>query len=159
MSILLLLLRVKSELSVIGARYASRLGDRVRMASVGDFCGWNTSPDPEIDAIFRKHACDRLPDLSDIIAATETKCGLRPYVNDGIIMLGRLPSLDNAFVNVCPGFNGWKICVGAGEVIARMVYGGHGGYDGDGDAVELISPAGRVKTAPLWSSICIQRWQ
>ncbi len=30
--------------------------------------------------------------------------------------LGRLPTLSNAFVNVGPGFNGWKICVGAGQV-------------------------------------------
>ena len=65
-------------------RFTSRLGDRVRMATMGEFCGWNTAPDPGADAYFRAAAKERMPGLAEVIDGTETVCGLRPYSNDGV---------------------------------------------------------------------------
>ena len=52
-----------------------------------------------------------------------TRCGLRPYSADGIILLGRVSALANLSLNVGPGFNGWKISVGAAEVLAAGLEG------------------------------------
>ena len=65
-------------------RFTTRLGDRVRMTTMGEFCGWNTAPDAAADAYFRAAAKERMPGLADVIDRTETVCGLRPYSNDGI---------------------------------------------------------------------------
>ena len=37
------------------------------------------------------------------------------------VFLGRLPGIKNGFVNVGPGFNGWKIAAGTGEFLARVM--------------------------------------
>ena len=71
-------------LSLTVARFTSRLGDRIRMSTMGEFCGWNTAPDPAADAFFRAAAKERMPTLSEVIDGTETVCGLRPYSNDGV---------------------------------------------------------------------------
>ena len=54
------------------------------MATMGEFCGWNTVPDPGADAYFRAAAKERMPTLAEVIDGTQTVCGLRPYSNDGI---------------------------------------------------------------------------
>ena len=54
------------------------------MATMGEFCGWNTAAEPGADAYFRAAAKERMPILSENIDGTETVCGLRPYSNDGI---------------------------------------------------------------------------
>ena len=51
------------------------------------------------------------------------RCGLRPYSADGIILLGRVSGFENLSLNVGPGFNGWKINVGAAEVLAAGLEG------------------------------------
>ena len=71
-------------LNVNVARFTSRLGDRIRMSTMGEFCGWNTAPDPGADAYFRAAAKERMPTLCEAIDGTETVCGLRPYSNDGV---------------------------------------------------------------------------
>ena len=37
------------------------------------------------------------------------------------MFLGQLPGIENGFVNVGPGFNGWKIAAGTGEFLARVM--------------------------------------
>ena len=37
------------------------------------------------------------------------------------VFLGRLPGIKNGFVNVGPGFNGWKIAAGTGEFLAPLI--------------------------------------
>ena len=37
------------------------------------------------------------------------------------MFLGQLPGMENGFVNVGPGFNGWKIAAGTGEFLARVM--------------------------------------
>ena len=126
---------------------------------MGEYCGWNTKPYPEVDELFRRRAKDRQPNLAELIDATKTHCGLRPFANDGIMIVGRLPGLANALINVGPGFNGWKISGGAGEMVARIIDGGDGSVDEGNEAgLAAVSPAGRVKAAPIWSRMCIYRW-
>ena len=68
--------------------YTSRLGpDRVRLASMGEFSGWGSSPAAEVDAAFRRRSREQQPGLAGLMEGTGTKCGLRPFVNDGIILV------------------------------------------------------------------------
>ncbi len=68
--------------------YTSRLGpNRVRLASMGEFSGWVSSPSAEVDAAFRRRARGQHPGLAGLMEGTGTKCGLRPFVNDGIILV------------------------------------------------------------------------
>ena len=111
---------------------------------MGEFAGWDTVPRKEVDEAFRKAAREHLtPSLQHLFDKTPTRfritqvsdaytgcffltiprCGLRPYSADGIILLGRVSGLANLSLNVGPGFNGWKISVGAAEVLAASLEG------------------------------------
>ncbi|CAM9622008.1 unnamed protein product [Chrysoparadoxa australica] len=127
--------------------YTSRLGSQVRVTSVGEFDGWNTRPDEAVDAAFREQAILHLPQLKSQIEGTATRCGHRPFVSDGIILVGRVPSVANLSINVGPGFNGWKVALGSGEVLVDALKGSHKGTMGfDGSQ---LSPLGRVRESPL----------
>ena len=58
------------------------------MSSLGSFCGWDTAPNPSVDSDFRRRALQQQPALKGMIDDTVTKCGLRPFVNDGLVMVG-----------------------------------------------------------------------
>ena len=136
--------------------YISRLGDQIRVTSIGEFCGWNTIPDPKIDKVFRDNGRIRVPAIQDLFDSTPTRCGLRPYSADGIILLGRVDGMKNLSVNVGPGFNGWKISVGAAEVLGNILM-----EKTDNDyyfQIENLSPAGRVVYSPIWSLLSRMRW-
>ena len=79
--------------------YTSRLGDEVRITSVGEFSGWSTHPTPSVEAEFREEAVRQFPQLEPYIRETKTKCGHRPYVSDGILLLGRVKEFDNLLVS------------------------------------------------------------
>ena len=140
--------------------FTTRLGDEIRFTSIGEFSGWNTQPDREVDTLFRKEATRQFPQLKDLILKAETLCGHRPLVSDGILLLGQVDTHDNLFVTCGPGSNGWKLALGSGEVIERLVSGqsmeelkDELGFD-----AEAFSPAGRVLHAPIFAKLCRSRW-
>jgi glycine/D-amino acid oxidase-like deaminating enzyme len=88
------------------------------------------------------------------------RCGHRPYVSDGVLLLGRVPFYANLLVSCGPGSNGWKLAMGSGEIVERLVSGKTEddiskalGFD-----AHTFSPAGRVKQAPFFSKLCLARW-
>ncbi len=136
--------------------YVSRLGEnKLRMTAIGEFCGWNTEVDESIDRDFRAEVTRILPHFSSLARSAPTRCGLRPFVADGVVLIGRVDGVSNLSVNVGPGSNGWKICVGAGDVLARVLVGDEEqlGFD-----PRCLSPAGRIVRAPLWSRMSLARW-
>ena len=101
---------------------------------------------------------------------TQLNLQMKPFI---FLQLGRLPSLKNAFVNVGPGLNGFKISVGGGEVVADAVDRSVNS-SGDGSSssssnhnnsnntivdTSLLTPTGRVLRAPIWSRLCLCRWE
>lgn len=92
------------------------------LKSIGEFSGWNTQPSG-IDVAFRNEAKRQFPQLEKPIDKAKTFCGHRPYVSDGILLLGPVNSHQNLFVSCGPGSNGWKLAMGSGEVIERLVSG------------------------------------
>ena len=95
--------------------YTSRLGDEIRITSVGEFSGWSTRPNPQVETDFKKEAIRQFPQLKEYINDAKILCGHRPYVNDGILLLGSVESHENLFVSCGPGSNGWKLCLGSGD--------------------------------------------
>ena len=140
---------IPSRMLIDNKMYISRLGDQVRVTSVGEFSGWDTSPDPNVDEEFRLEARAHVPTLVDIFDVTPTRCGLRPYSADGIILLGRVQNTGNLSVNVGPGFNGWKICLGAADVLAATLNKektSQFSFD-----CSKLAPNTRIRPAPVWS--------
>ncbi len=93
---------------------------------------------------------------------TQLNLQMKPFI---FVQLGLLPSLKNAFVNVGPGLNGFKISVGGGEVVAdavdRSVNSSSSNHNSNNTIVDtsLLTPTGRVLRAPLWSRLCLCRWE
>ena len=140
--------------------YTSRLGDEIRITSIGEFSGWSTDPTPSVEAEFREEAVRQFPQLESYIREAKTKCGHRPYVSDGILLLGRVKEFDNLLVSCGPGSNGWKLAMGSGEIVERLVSGQTEediskelGFD-----AHSFSPAGRVRHSPLFAKLCRARW-
>jgi glycine/D-amino acid oxidase-like deaminating enzyme len=141
--------------------YTTRLGDdEIRITSIGEFSGWQTRPSPDVDLEFRKEAKRQFPQLSAYIDKAITRCGHRPLVSDGILLLGRLSDNSNVYVSCGPGSNGWKLAMGSGEVIARLI-DGQSFQEIDkavGANVETFSPSGRVVHSPMFARMCRARW-
>eukprot|EP00977_Amphora_coffeiformis_P000325 scaffold84_cov163-Amphora_coffeaeformis.AAC.19 len=140
--------------------YTSRLGDEIRITSIGEFSGWSTQPTPEVDEEFRREAARQFPQLVEYLPAAETRCGHRPYVNDGLVLMGRCPEFTNLLVSCGPGSNGWKMAMGSAMVIQGLAAGKTEqqlskelGFD-----VTAFGPANRVVSAPLFAKLCRARW-
>lgn len=140
--------------------FTSRLGDEIRITSIGEFSGWSTLPTPSTDAEFRQEAIRQFPQLEPFIKEAKTKCGHRPYVSDGILLLGRVDTFDNLLVSCGPGSNGWKLAMGSGEIVERLVSGQTEDDISDelGFDAHSFSPAGRVFKAPTFAKLCRARW-
>ncbi|KAG7340686.1 D-amino acid dehydrogenase small subunit [Nitzschia inconspicua] len=140
--------------------YTTRLGDEIRITSIGEFSGWSTEPTPSVDKEFRHEAIRQFPQLEPFVTEAKTLCGHRPLVNDGILLLGRLSEESNVYISSGPGSNGWKLAMGSGEVIARMIEGQSTRKISQelGANVETFSPSGRVLRNPLFAKICRARW-
>eukprot|EP01083_Nonionella_stella_P135463 412081_1 len=64
-----------------------------------------------------------MPQNKELIQKVPTYCGHRPYVSDGLLLLGQVDSHENLFLSVGPGSNGWKLAMGSGDVINRLIDG------------------------------------
>jgi glycine/D-amino acid oxidase-like deaminating enzyme len=140
--------------------YTTRLGDEIRITSIGEFSEWNSNPTPDVDVEFRREAGRQFPQLKQFLAGATTYCGHRPFVSDGLLLLGKLNTHHNLYVSCGPGSNGWKLAFGSGEVIARLVSGQTReeireelGFDLDG-----FSPIRRALYAPFFAKLCRARW-
>lgn len=140
--------------------YTTRLGDEIRITSIGEFSGWSTQPTSDVEKEFRQEAVRQFPQLASLIKEAKTKCGHRPYVSDGILLLGRVDTFDNLLLSCGPGSNGWKLAMGSGEIVERLVAGqtedeitSELGFD-----CHAFSPAGRVPHSPVFAKLCRARW-
>ena len=163
--------------------YTTRLGeDEIRITSIGEFSEWDTKPTPHVDANFRNEAIRQFPQLKELIQKAQTFCGFRPYVSDGILLLGccsgcddrrsnsgesrtdksiyDIPYTNKIYVSCGPGSNGWKLAMGSGDIIARLVSGETPAKiqeELDFD-VTSFSPIGRVLYSPYFAALCRARW-
>jgi glycine/D-amino acid oxidase-like deaminating enzyme len=147
--------------------YTTRLGDDdIRITSIGEFSEWDTQPTPSVDTNFRREAKRQFPQLSPLIDTATTYCGHRPYVADGLVLLGAVDDVERFYVSCGPGSNGWKLATGSGELIARMISGESNediqhelGFDPRAFAPSASSgKGGRVLYTPWFARLCRARW-
>lgn len=111
--------------------YTSVLNKKLRVASFCEWDGWNTSGNPSTVKDLKQQVGRLFPPLRDaMLLATSSpttgsdggtpavttewalpkgmqiRTGLRPFVFDGRLILGKIPQYQNLYVNVGPGFTG-----------------------------------------------------
>jgi len=145
--------------------FLTRFHDSVRITSIGEFSGWHTRPNNTVLHNLREKAQRWLPSLSNRIMGNNTRVvtGLRPFVADGRMIIGRAPQFENLFLNTGPGSNGWKLCVGAARVLVSNMRHGDGDRNNGKsipddmrvprEALDLVDPRGRVLHAPVFCAV------
>jgi hypothetical protein len=61
-----------------------------------------------------------MPHLTPLIREAKVLCGLRPFVADGLLLIGQAPGASNVYMNAGPGFNGWKCALGVLTISLRF---------------------------------------
>jgi D-amino-acid dehydrogenase len=69
--------------------FFSRHGQQFRVAAFGQFAGWDTQPDPKLVAQLRRASANVWPALAHHFEHAHAVSGLRPFVADGALLLGR----------------------------------------------------------------------
>jgi D-amino-acid dehydrogenase len=108
----------------------TRLGMRLRAAGVAEIAGYDRTVDPAKAAGVRNAACELFPNAGDY-SKISYWAGLRPMTPDGPPYLGATP-LDNLFLNLGQGSNGWTQACGGGRIVADLVAGRKPEIDLDG---------------------------
>ena len=100
------------------------LGDTLRVAGTADFCGFDTSVDPERIDYMTGLVQAVLPEFADAMdrSAIRPFAGLRPLSADGLPMIGAT-GVANVFVNTGHGGLGWTMAAGSAKALADKVRG------------------------------------
>eukprot|EP01068_Selenidium_serpulae_P005365 Selendium_serpulae@DN3993_c0_g1_i2.p1 len=149
-----------------GNLFMVRLGQRLRIASMGELAGWSVKPSKDMYDIIVSRSLAVLPHLRKQIKSATFYSGLRPVVNDGILLAGLLPKSKNIFILAGPGFTGWKTSMGASELLARSIDAAvqqrppaDAMSEGLPFNADLVLPDGRVTLSPnfAWASSFLWR--
>ena len=103
---------------------ANEAKNRIRIASIGEFGGWNTEIDESVKSMLLKQTMEMVPDLMRILedkGDIQWLCGLRPLTADISLIAGKVSEYENLYLNVGPGYNGWKIAMRSARVLADRV--------------------------------------
>jgi D-amino-acid dehydrogenase len=99
----------------------TRLGTRLRVAGIAEIAGYDVSIRPSGPATVLQSLRELFPEVARD-GAISVWAGLRPMTPDGPPYLGRT-DIDNLFVDVGHGSNGWTQACGCGRVVADIVSG------------------------------------
>jgi D-amino-acid dehydrogenase len=99
----------------------SRLGNRLRIAGMAEFIGYDATVNQARAETVLKTALDLFPDCGDVHAA-KFWAGLRPLTPDGVPIISRTP-FKSLFLNTGHGTLGWTLAAGSGRAIADLVSG------------------------------------
>ena len=99
----------------------SRLGDRVRMTSVAEVTGYDTTYHPENFARILATGRELFRDGIALDRAEHWAC-LRPSTPDGPPIIGPSP-IDNLWLNTGHGYLGWTMCCGSARLLADQIAG------------------------------------
>lgn len=99
----------------------ARLGERVRMTSVAEVGGYDTSYRPEDFAKILATGRELFRDGIDLDRAEHWAC-LRPATPDGPPIIGPSP-VRNLWLNTGHGYLGWTMCCGSARLLADQMCG------------------------------------
>jgi D-amino-acid dehydrogenase len=112
----------------------TRLGNRLRAAGIADIGAHSGAIEPKRADVVRDVTKAIFP-LAGDYAHAQYWAGLRPMTPDGPPFLGRTP-VNNLYVNLGHGSNGWTQSCGAARVVADVVSGRAPEIDMEGLTIE-----------------------
>ena len=99
----------------------SRLGDRLRLTSTAEFCGYDWGWTPRDFNNILRFARDLFPEAADYDRGQYRAC-LRPMTPEGPPILG-LARHRNLFLNCGHGHMGWTMACGTARIVADLMTG------------------------------------
>lgn len=108
----------------------TRMGSRVRVAGTAELGSRTTELQQRALRTLIKVGNDWFPDAANYVTANFW-CGARPMLPDGPPLLGATP-VQNVYLNIGHGSNGWAMAAGSGKVLADIVSGYAPDIDMDG---------------------------
>ena len=99
----------------------SRLGDRLRLTSTAEFCGYDRTWTPRDFNNIMRFARDIFPDAADWDRGEYRAC-LRPMTPDGRPVIGR-GRYENLVYNAGHGHMGWTMACGTARVVSDVIAG------------------------------------
>lgn len=99
----------------------SRFGDRLRLTSVAEFAGYDTSPDHARYALMIEIARTLFPDAAEYDDA-HLWAGLRPMTQTGTPIFGRSRH-ENLWYNTGHGSMGWSMSCGSARITSDLIAG------------------------------------
>lgn len=99
----------------------TRLGDRLRVAGIAEFTGWNADLDDQRSRTVLERGRNLLPKAGDWSNAMAW-AGLRPVTPDGPPIIGSTP-IRNLWMNTGHGVSGWTMACGSGRLISDLIDG------------------------------------
>jgi D-amino-acid dehydrogenase len=99
----------------------SRLGDRLRLTSTAEFCGYDRTWTPRDFNNIMRFARDIFPDAADWDRGEFRAC-LRPMTPDGRPVIGR-GRHENLVYNAGGGHMGWTMACGAARLVSDVIAG------------------------------------
>jgi D-amino-acid dehydrogenase len=97
------------------------LGDRLRMTSTAEFCGYDRTTKDAAFGNIERMARELLPDAADYSQGERRAC-LRPMTPDGPPVLGR-GRHSNLLFNTGHGHMGWTMACGSSRAVADLIAG------------------------------------
>jgi D-amino-acid dehydrogenase len=97
----------------------SRLGDRLRLTSTAEFCGYDRTWTPRDFGNIMRFARDIFPDAADWDRGEYRAC-LRPMTPDGRPVVGR-SRYENLILNAGHGHMGWTMACGTARIVSDII--------------------------------------
>ena len=97
------------------------LGDKLRMTSTAEFCGYDRSTSDSAFGNIMRMARELLPDAADYAAGERRAC-LRPMTPDGPPVIGK-GRHSNLFFNTGHGHMGWTMACGSSRAVTDLIRG------------------------------------
>lgn len=98
----------------------STIGDRLRIAGVAEFAGYDLTIDKKIIAGMKETAQECFPDSADY-SEIKAWSGLRPMTPSTVPIIKKSDELKNLYINTGHGMLGWTLALGSAEKLAELI--------------------------------------
>ena len=98
----------------------SRIGDRLRIAGIAEFAGYDLTIDEKIVGGMLANAKNSFPNAADYSEVTKW-AGLRPMTPSTVPIIKQSKKFSNLYFNTGHGMLGWTLALGSAEKLAEMI--------------------------------------
>jgi D-amino-acid dehydrogenase len=98
----------------------SKIGDRLRIAGIAEFAGYNKTISAKVVSKMTKNAQNCFPNSADYSEVTAWT-GLRPMTPSTVPIIGKSKKYQNLYFNTGHGMLGWTLATGSAEKLATLI--------------------------------------